>query len=158
MSSTAAVAITKLAHADGLDLPAYATEHAAGMDLCAAVTEDVVLDVGQRKLIPTGLAIALPEGFEAQIRPRSGLALKNGLSVLNSPGTIDADYRGEVQIILANLGNEPFTVTRGMRIAQMVVAPYTRVTWGQVEQLDSTARGAGGFGSTGVKKARADRD
>lgn len=147
------VAITRLPHAEGLDLPAYATEHAAGMDLCAAVKEDVTLHPGERKLIPTGLAIALPEGFEAQVRPRSGLALKNGLSVLNSPGTIDADYRGEVQIILANLGNEAFVITRGMRIAQMVVAPYTRVTWQQTDCLPETARGTGGFGSTGVKKA-----
>ena len=146
------VHITKLPQAEGLDLPAYATEHAAGMDLCAAVTQDVVLQAGERKLIPTGLSIALPEGYEAQIRPRSGLALKNGLSVLNSPGTIDADYRGEVQIILANLGNEPFTITRGMRIAQMVVAAYSRVVWEQAETLSETARGAGGFGSTGVHK------
>lgn len=153
MSQKASVAITTLPHAQGLDLPAYATEHSAGMDLCAAVENDIVLNPGERKLIPTGLAIALPEGFEAQIRPRSGLALKNGLSVLNSPGTIDADYRGEIQIILANLGSEPFTITRGMRIAQMVVAAYTRVTWDCVESLNETARGAGGFGSTGVKKA-----
>lgn len=145
------VEIVKLPHAEGLDLPAYATEHAAGMDLCAAVKEDLVLQPGARKLVPTGLSIALPEGYEAQIRPRSGLALKNGLSVLNSPGTIDADYRGEVQIILANLGDEPFTITRGMRIAQMVVAPYSRVAWAPVEKLSETARGAGGFGSTGVK-------
>jgi dUTP pyrophosphatase len=134
-----------------MDLPAYATEHAAGMDLCAAVSNDVILQPGQRTLIPTGLSIALPEGYEAQIRPRSGLALKNGITVLNSPGTIDADYRGEVQVILANLGTEAFTVTRGMRIAQMVVAQYSRVTWQQAETLSTTARGAGGFGSTGVK-------
>lgn len=146
------VQITTLPHAEGLELPAYATAHAAGMDLCAAVREDVVLQPGERKLIPTGLSIALPEGYEAQIRPRSGLALKNGLSVLNSPGTIDADYRGEVQIILANLGNEPFTVTRGMRIAQMVVAAYSRVVWSRTETLSETARGTGGFGSTGIHK------
>ncbi len=146
------VAITTLPHAQGLDLPAYATEHAAGMDLCAAIGEEapITLQAGERKLIPTGLAIALPEGFEAQIRPRSGLALKNGLSVLNSPGTIDADYRGEVQVILANLGSEPFTVTRGMRIAQMVIAPYTRITWEAAASLPPTNRGSGGFGSTGV--------
>ncbi len=146
------VAITTLPHAQGLDLPAYATERAAGMDLCAAVGEDspITLQAGGRTLIPTGLAIALPEGFEAQIRPRSGLALKNGLSVLNSPGTIDADYRGEVQVILANLGREPFTVTRGMRIAQMVIAPYTRITWQATASLPPTDRGTGGFGSTGV--------
>lgn len=145
------VSITTLPHAQGLGLPAYATEHAAGMDLCAAVGADVVLAPGERKLIPTGLSIALPEGYEAQVRPRSGLALKNGISVLNSPGTIDADYRGEVQVILANLGAEPFTITRGMRIAQMVVAAYSRVEWEKVEKLPETARGAGGFGSTGTK-------
>jgi len=149
--SIAQVAITTLPHAEGLDLPSYATAHAAGMDLCAALSTDMILAVGERKLVPTGLCIALPEGFEAQIRPRSGLALKSGLTVLNSPGTIDADYRGEVQIILANLGHEPFTITRGMRIAQMIVAPYTRVEWQQVESLPETQRGAGGFGSTGVK-------
>lgn len=145
------VSLTVLPHAEGLALPTYATEHAAGMDLCAAVQSEVVLKPGERKLIPTGLALALPEGYEAQIRPRSGLALKNGLSVLNSPGTIDADYRGEVQVILANLGNEDFVVTRGMRIAQMIVAAYERVTWQQVDTLPETERGAGGFGSTGVK-------
>ncbi len=147
---TVSIAIKTLPHTENLALPSYATEHAAGMDLCAAVKDDVVLKPGERKLIPTGLSIALPEGYEAQVRPRSGLALKNGLSVLNSPGTIDADYRGEVQVILANLGGEPFTVTRGMRIAQMVVAPYTRVEWHKVDKLPETARGAGGFGSTGV--------
>ncbi len=146
------VSITKLPHAEGLDLPAYATEHAAGMDLCAAVREDIVLKPGERKLIPTGLAIALPEGYEAQVRPRSGLAIKNGISVLNSPGTIDADYRGEVQVILANMGGENFTITRGMRIAQMVIAAYARVSWEKVDALPETARGAGGFGSTGVHK------
>ncbi|MCL2469605.1 MAG: dUTP diphosphatase [Alphaproteobacteria bacterium] len=149
------VEIVKLAHAQDLPLPAYASDHAAGMDLCAAVESDVVLQAGARKLIPTGLAIALPEGFEAQVRPRSGLALKNGITVLNSPGTIDADYRGEVCVILANLSDEAFTVTRGMRIAQMVVAPYTRATWREVESLDETARGGGGFGSTGVAAKKA---
>ena len=148
--SKVTISITTLAHAEGLALPAYATEHAAGMDLCAAVAQDVVLQPGHRTLIPTGLSIALPESFEAQIRPRSGLALKNGVTVLNSPGTIDADYRGEVQVILANLGTEAFTVTRGMRIAQMIVAPYSRVTWQASKTLSSTARGAGGFGSTGI--------
>lgn len=144
-----AVAITKLPHAENLELPSYATEHSAGMDLCAAVPGDVVLEPGQRKLIPTGISIALPEGYEAQVRPRSGLAVKNGVSVLNSPGTIDADYRGEVQVILVNLGEAAFTVTRGMRIAQMIVAPYSRVAWRQTERLSATKRGAGGFGSTG---------
>ena len=149
--SSVSVAVTVLPHAENLALPAYATEHAAGMDLCAAVSHDVTLSPGQRTLIPTGLAIALPEGFEAQVRPRSGLALKNGVTVLNSPGTIDADYRGEVQVILANLGTESFTVTRGMRIAQMVVGRYSRVEWSKTEELSATARGTGGFGSTGVK-------
>ncbi len=145
------VAVVKLPHAENLNLPAYATEHAAGMDLCAAVEHDVTLLPGERKLIPTGLTIALPEGYEAQVRPRSGLALKNGVTVLNSPGTIDADYRGEVQVILANLGQEPFTITRGMRIAQMVVAAYARASWSEEKELPSSARGAGGFGSTGTK-------
>ena len=149
--SAVTVAVTALPHAENLALPAYATEHAAGMDLCAAVSGEVMLQPGQRVLIPTGLSIALPAGYEAQVRPRSGLALKNGVTVLNSPGTIDADYRGEVQVILANLGTEAFVVTRGMRIAQMVVAQYSRVVWQQSEQLSATARGAGGFGSTGVK-------
>lgn len=153
MSNKAAVAITQLPHAKGLNLPDYATAHAAGVDLEAAVETPVTLKPGERQLIPTGLAIALPEGYEAQIRPRSGLAFKNGVTVLNSPGTIDADYRGEVKIILANLGAEPFTVERGMRVAQMVIAQYARVSWNIVAELDETARGAGGFGSTGVKKA-----
>jgi dUTP pyrophosphatase len=144
------VAITALPHAKGLELPSYATEHSAGMDLCAAVAGDLVIAPGARVLVPTGLTIALPEGYEAQVRPRSGLALKNGIAVLNSPGTIDADYRGEVQVILANLGSEPFTVTRGMRIAQMVVAAYSRVEWQTVEQLPDSQRGTGGFGSTGI--------
>jgi dUTP pyrophosphatase len=148
------VPITTLPHAEGLGLPAYATEHAAGMDLHAAIAGESVIAPGARALVPTGLSIALPEGFEAQVRPRSGLALKHGVTVLNSPGTIDADYRGEVQVILANLGTEPFTVTRGMRIAQMVVASYARVEWELAESLDETARGAGGFGSTGVKAAK----
>ncbi|MEQ9814465.1 MAG: dUTP diphosphatase [Azospirillaceae bacterium] len=143
------VAVTRLAHGAGLPLPAYATDHAAGMDLLAAVEAPVTLPPGGRALVPTGLAIALPVGFEAQVRPRSGLALKQGVTVLNSPGTIDADYRGEVKVILVNLGQEPVTVERGMRIAQMVVAAHARVAWREVETLDETARGAGGFGSTG---------
>lgn len=151
MSSSApiTVAVTRLPHGAGLELPAYATAHAAGVDLLAAIDKDVVLPPGGRALIPTGLAIALPEGYEAQVRPRSGLALKHGITLPNSPGTIDADYRGEVGVILANLGSEPFTVTRGMRIAQMVVAPVTTLTWREVEKLPETARGTGGFGSTG---------
>jgi len=145
------ISIKALPHAAGLDLPAYATEHAAGMDLCAAVANDITIEPGKRTLIPTGFMIALPEGYEAQVRPRSGLALKHGITLLNSPGTIDADYRGEVQVILANLGDQNFTVTRGMRIAQMVVAPYTRVEWQEVSQLPESERGEGGFGSTGLK-------
>lgn len=148
-----AVAITTLPHAQGLNMPKYATDLSAGMDLEAAIDAPITLQPGERQLIATGLSIALPEGFEAQIRPRSGLAFKNGVTVLNSPGTIDADYRGEVKVILANLGTEAFTVERGMRVAQMVVAAYSRVEWNVVETLDETARGAGGFGSTGVKKA-----
>ena len=155
MSKTVAVSITQLPNAKGLNLPNYATELSAGVDLEAAVETPVTLKPGERQLIPTGLAIALPEGYEAQVRPRSGLAFKNGVTVLNSPGTIDADYRGEVKVILANLGTEPFTVERGMRVAQMVVAQYTRVSFNLVEQLDETARGAGGFGSTGTATKKA---
>jgi len=155
MSKTVAVSITQLPNAKGLNLPNYATELSAGVDLEAAVETPVTLKPGERQLIPTGLAIALPEGYEAQVRPRSGLAFKNGVTVLNSPGTIDADYRGEVKVILANLGTEPFTVERGMRVAQMVVAQYTRVNFNLVEQLDETARGAGGFGSTGTAAKKA---
>jgi len=132
-----------------LPLPAYATEHAAGMDIRAAVHEPLLLRPGTSALVPTGFAIALPDGFEAQIRPRSGLALKHGIGILNSPGTIDADYRGEVRIILTNFGAEEFTIRRGDRIAQMVIAPYVRARWEEVDALDETARGAGGFGHTG---------
>ena len=133
-----------------LPLPRYATAGAAGMDLLADVVAPVELAPGARALVPTGIAIALPTGYEAQIRPRSGLALKNGITLLNAPGTIDADYRGEVGVILVNHGDQPFTVERGMRIAQMVVARYDRVAWQPVDSLDETARGAGGFGSTGI--------
>ncbi|MAU41485.1 MAG: dUTP diphosphatase [Kordiimonas sp.] len=145
------VKLQRLSHSAGLDLPAYETAQSAGMDLRAALAdgEDITLSFGERALIPTGLAMALPSGFEAQIRPRSGLAAKHGLTVLNTPGTIDADYRGEIKIILINLGQEPFTINRGMRIAQMVIAPVTQITWQECETLDETARGAGGFGSTG---------
>jgi dUTP pyrophosphatase len=139
-----------LDHGRDLSLPAYATAHSAGVDLVAAVGSDVVLLPMGRALIPTGLAMALPEGFEAQIRPRSGLALKHGITCLNSPGTIDADYRGEIKVMLINLGEEPFVITRGMRIAQMVVASYVRVTFTPVDSLETTERGAGGFGSTGL--------
>jgi len=144
--------VKKLDHFDGLELPSYGTALAAGADLRAAVPQDepITLPPGARALIPTGLAIAIPEGFEAQIRPRSGLALKHGLTVLNSPGTIDADYRGEVKILLINHGNEPFEITRGMRIAQMIVAPIVQVDWVESMELPDSDRGTGGYGSTGV--------
>lgn len=146
------VAVTRLTHGADLPLPAYETAHAAGMDLRAALpeAEPLTLAPGARALVPTGLAFALPEGYEAQVRPRSGLAFKHGITVLNSPGTVDADYRGEVKVILVNLGDAPFTIARGDRIAQMIVAPVTRARWTEVEALPDTARGAGGFGSTGV--------
>ncbi|MEC8698692.1 MAG: dUTP diphosphatase [Pseudomonadota bacterium] len=148
--SSVKVDVVQLPHAADLPLPEYATVQSAAVDLLAAVTEDVVLAPGARTLIPTGLAIALPDGYEAQVRPRSGLALKNGITLLNTPGTIDADYRGEIGIILTNLGEEDFTVERGMRIAQMLIAPVTRLTWNAVSSLDKSERGSGGFGSTGV--------
>ena len=141
------VKIQRLPHAEGLALPAYESEHAAGMDLRAA--EDAILPPGGRALVATGFAIALPHGFEAQVRPRSGLAAKHGVTVLNAPGTIDADYRGELGVILINHGSEPFTVTRGMRVAQLVVAAVARVAWDEAASLDATSRGSGGFGSTG---------
>jgi dUTP pyrophosphatase len=144
------VKIMQLAHGEGLPLPAYATKQAAGVDLMAAIGEDIVLKPLARLLVPTGIALALPEDFEAQIRPRSGLALKHGITLLNSPGTIDADYRGEIKALLVNLGQEDFVISRGMRIAQMVIAPVVQVRWQQVEMLDDTARSANGFGSTGV--------
>ena len=144
------VAVKRLPHGDGLPLPEYATADSAGVDLLAAVDRDVTLAPGARALVPTGLAIALPPGYEAQVRPRSGLALRDGITVLNSPGTVDADYRGEVGVILANLGDSDFTVTRGLRIAQMVVAPVSRLEWAEVETLPDSGRGAGGFGSTGT--------
>lgn len=144
------VAIKPLEHAIGLKLPSYATSQSAGMDLAAALEEPVELGPGERSLIPTGLSIALPEGYEAQVRPRSGLAVKHGVTVLNTPGTIDADYRGEVKVILINHGKESFTIERGMRIAQMVVARYSHVNWEMVEELEENQeRSAGGFGSTG---------
>jgi dUTP pyrophosphatase len=145
------VRVMRLAHARDLPLPAYETALAAGMDLRAAVAEDapIVLAPGARAAIPTGLAIALPPNFEAQVRPRSGLALRDGIGQVNAPGTIDADYRGEIHVILINHGVEPFTVRRGDRIAQMVIAPVIQAKWAEVESLDETERGAGGFGSTG---------
>ncbi len=139
-----------LDHGTDLALPAYATEQSAGMDLIAAIEDDITLAPSARTLVPTGIAMALPPGFEAQVRPRSGLAFKHGITVLNAPGTIDADYRGEVKVILANLGTEPFTIRRGERIAQMVIARYEQISWTPCEDLDETARGAGGFGSTGT--------
>ena len=142
--------IMRLPHGADLPLPEYATPDSAGVDLLAAVSEDVSIAPGERTLIPTGIALSLPRGYEAQIRPRSGLALKNGLTLLNTPGTIDADYRGEIGIILANLGQESFVVERGMRIAQMVVAPVSQVSWNAVESLGDSERGVGGFGSTGT--------
>lgn len=144
------VNLQRLPHANGLDLPSYATPLSAGVDLSAAIQDDIILKPGERKAIDTGLAIALPQGFEAQVRPRSGLALKNGITVLNTPGTIDADYRGEIKVILINLGQDDFKISRGMRIAQMIIAPFTQVAWQEVESLDETSRGAGGFGSTGT--------
>jgi dUTP pyrophosphatase len=153
MSSTSVtIAVRRLAHNCDLPLPAYETADAAGMDLRAAVGQDapIVLGPGERALVPTGIAIALPPCFEAQVRPRSGLAVKHGVTCLNTPGTIDADYRGEVKVLLINLGQEPFAIRRGERIAQMVIAPVTRGAWQEVAELDETARGAGGFGSTGV--------
>lgn len=152
MTTSIDVKVMQLPHGKGLDLPAYESQHAAGMDLRAAINEgdDIVLAPGERAMVPTGLAIALPVGFEAQVRPRSGLAAKQGVTVLNSPGTVDADYRGEVKVILINHGAEPVTVTRGMRIAQMLFAPVTRGVFAVVDALDETARGSGGFGSTGT--------
>lgn len=145
------VALTPLDHAVGLKLPTYETDQSAGMDLSAALEEAFELAPGERALIPTGLAIALPKGFEAQVRPRSGLAIKHGVTVLNTPGTIDADYRGEIKVVLINHGQEAFTIERGMRIAQMVIAKHEHISWKIVKALDETERGAGGFGSTGTE-------
>ena len=145
------VAVKRLPHGADLPLPAYATADSAGLDLLAAIDAPQTLAPGARALIPTGLAIALPRGFEAQVRPRSGLALKNGITVLNSPGTIDADYRGEISVVLINMADEPFVISRGMRIAQMIVAPVTQLVWQEQEDLSETARGTGGYGSTGME-------
>ncbi len=146
---TLTVRLLRLPHAEGLPNPAYETKGAAGMDLRAALAEPLTLEPGARALVPTGLSIALPEAFEAQVRPRSGLAAKHGITCLNSPGTIDSDYRGEVKVILINHGAEPFVIRHGERIAQMVIAPVVQAAWDEVETMDETARGAGGFGSTG---------
>jgi dUTP pyrophosphatase len=148
--AAATIAVTRLPHGADLPLPAYASADAAGMDLVAAIADDLVLAPGTTALVPTGLAMAIPAGFEVQVRPRSGLALKNGITVLNTPGTIDADFRGEVGVILINHGQETFTIKRGDRIAQMVVAAVTRLQWSEQAALDATERGAGGFGSTGA--------
>jgi len=149
---TATIGVRRLPHAEGLSLPKYETEGAAGLDLVAAISHNtyVELEILGRALLPTGLVLALPLGYEAQVRPRSGLAARHGITVLNSPGTIDSDYRGEVKVLLANLGDAPFRVERGMRIAQLVVAPVTRVSLVEVDELDVTRRSGGGFGSTGV--------
>lgn len=148
------VTIVRLPHGAGLALPDYATPDSAAVDLMAAIDAPIVLDPGKRTLVPSGIAIALPPGFEAQVRPRSGLALKHGLTILNAPGTVDADYRGEIGVILANLGDAAFTVEPGMRIAQMVVAPVSRITWAEADELPGSDRGAGGFGSTGTDGKR----
>ena len=145
------VPISVLPGQEDLPLPAYQTMHAAAMDLCAAITDPVVMRPGEVALVGCGFAIAVPDGFEAQVRPRSGLAARAGITVVNAPGTIDPDYRGEVKVALINLGQAAFTVERGMRIAQMLVAPVARVAWERVETLAETARGAGGFGHTGEK-------
>jgi dUTP pyrophosphatase len=144
--------LIRLAHGQGLDLPAYETKGAAGMDLRAAIEDGETLTIapGKRALVPTGFIFEIPEGFEAQIRPRSGLAFKHGITCLNTPGTIDSDYRGEVKVLLINLGEEPFEITRGMRIAQVVITPVTQVRVAEITEVSDTARGAGGFGSTGV--------
>ncbi len=151
--SPLAVPIRRLPHGAGLPLPAYATGASAGVDLLAAVSKPVVLEPGARASIPSGIAIALPPGYEAQVRPRSGLAAQHGITVLNSPGTIDADYRGEIGVILVNLGDAPFGIERGMRIAQLVVAPVNAVAWREVDSLPGSGRGDGGFGSTGTEAA-----
>lgn len=146
-SNDVAVQVKRLPHGEGLELPKYATPGAAGMDVLSA--EDVVLEPGMRHAVATGLAVAIPDGYEIQVRPRSGLALKHGVSVPNTPGTIDSDYRGELKVIMINFGAEPFAIHRGDRVAQLVLAPVTRASWVPVAELDDTQRGEGGFGSTG---------
>lgn len=150
MMKTLRIKIKRLPHAQGLPLPFYATEHAVGMDLLSAVCEPIFLKPMKRVLVPTGIVIELPPGYEAQVRPRSGLAIKYGVTLLNAPGTIDADYRGEIKVILANLGEEDFVINRGDRIAQLIICPTIRVEWEEVEELSPTQRGDGGFGSTGL--------
>jgi dUTP pyrophosphatase len=148
---TVPIAVRRLPHGEGLPLPAYATAGAAGMDLLAAVAVPLVIAPGARALVPTGIAVALPPGYELQVRPRSGLALRHGIVLPNSPGTVDEDYRGELQVIVMNAGDAPFTIERGMRIAQAVLAPVVRARWHEVNTLPPTGRGEGGFGSTGVR-------
>jgi len=150
MSGPIGLSVRRLPHGADLPLPAYATAQAAGLDLSAAVTGPMSLPPGGRAQVPTGIAIALPEGFEAQVRPRSGLAARHGVTVLNSPGTVDADYRGEIIVVLVNHGAAPFDIERGMRIAQLVIAPVTTVRWCEMEDLPATVRADGGFGSTGT--------
>jgi dUTP pyrophosphatase len=152
------VAVRRVGHGVDLPLPEYQSAQAAGLDLLAALAphEKITLNSGQRALVPAGLSLQLSRGFEAQVRPRSGLALKHGVTVLNTPGTVDSDYRGEVSVLLINLGHEPFEITRGLRIAQLVVAPVSRVRWEEAEQLDETGRGRGGFGSTGLHRRKND--
>ena len=147
---TVEVRIVRLAHGEGLALPSIATDGSAGADLRAAVDADLVVHPGGRKAVPTGLVMEIPSGFEGQVRPRSGLAIRHGLTVVNAPGTIDNDYRGEVKVLLVNLGSEPVTISRGDRIAQLVIAPVTRAQYVEVEELAESDRGAGGFGSTGT--------
>lgn len=145
------IPIRQLPHAEGLPLPAYATAGSAGLDLIAAIEQNVTLAPGERRAVPCGIVIALPEGLEAQVRPRSGLALRHGITVLNAPGTIDSDYRGEIQALLINHGAEPFAVARGMKIAQLVIAAHARIEWDAEKDLNVTARGPSGFGSTGLR-------
>ncbi len=151
MPNPVTVQITQEPGCEDIPLPAYETEHAAGMDLRAAVQESISLEPGARALVPTGIRVALPEGYEAQVRPRSGLAIRHGISMVNAPGTVDADFRGELRVILINHGEEPFTIRRGDRIAQMIVAPITRIAWQPVQDLPESTRGSGGFGHTGLR-------
>lgn len=150
-SSHPAIDVVQLDHAKDLPLPAYETADAAGMDVRAALSEPITLAPGERKAVPTGLKMAIPSGYEVQVRPRSGLAIKKGITMINAPGTVDADFRGEVHVLMVNHSDEPFVVEHGERIAQLVVAPVVQATWNVVDTLDETARGEGGFGSTGVK-------
>lgn len=148
-SDPVAVRLVRLPEGEGLPLPAYMTDHAAGADVCAAVSDDLTIEPGGRALVPAGFSVEIPPGYEIQVRPRSGLALKNGVTLLNSPGTIDADYRGPVGVILANFGSQPFIIRRGDRIAQLILAPVSRAVFQEHAELAASARGAGGFGSTG---------